>query len=71
MAFHHTKNGLPTVHRGQVFVAVTQMVLAELPGDPALALEHRRHRHVGGLPTLRCTCKADLGHAVSNGKRRL
>ena len=51
------------VHRRQVLVAVALVVLAELAGGVALALQHRRHGDVGLLPALLGAGQADLGHA--------
>ena len=60
---------IKAVHRRQVLVAVALMVLAELAGGVALALEDRGHRHVGLLPALGGTGQADLRHATANRYR--
>src|SRR3972149_8345208 len=57
------------VGRGQVLVAVAQMVLAELPGHVALRLEQVGQRRVFLLETLLGTRQADLEQ--SGAKRRL
>ena len=51
------------VHGGQVFIAVAEMVLAELPGGVALRLERRRDRRVGRLQAQVGTRQANLGQA--------
>ena len=51
------------VHRRQVLVAVALVVLAELAGGVALALQHRGHGDVGLLPAFLGAGQADLGHA--------
>jgi hypothetical protein len=43
---------IEAVHRRQVLVAVALVVLAELAGGVALALQHGGDRDVGLLPTL-------------------
>ena len=55
------------VHRGQMLVPVALVVLAELSGGVALALEDRGHRHVGLLPAFLGAGQADLGHAGADG----
>jgi hypothetical protein len=59
------------VHRRQMFVAVALVVLAELAGGVALALEDRGHGHVGLLPAFLRAGHADLGHATANGNEPL
>ena len=51
------------VHRGQVLVAVAQVVLAELAGGVALRLQRRRDRRVLRLQAQRRTGQAHLGQA--------
>ena len=55
-----------TVHRGQVFIEVALMVLAELAGGIALRLQHGGDRDIGLLPTLGGSRHADLGHPGSH-----
>ena len=57
------------VHRGQVLVAIALVVLAELPGGVARALQHGGHGHVGLLPTLGGARQPDLGHAAAHRHR--
>src|SRR5215510_3199969 len=49
--------------RGQMFIPVTEMVLAKLGGGVALSLEQLRDGHVAGLEALRGAGHADLGVA--------
>ena len=51
------------VDGGQVFIAVAQMVFAELAGGVALRLEQLGNGHVAELQTLRRAGQADLGVA--------
>jgi hypothetical protein len=51
------------VHRGQVLVAVTEVVLAELPSGVALRLEPRRDRRVLRLQAQRRPGQTHLGQA--------
>ena len=55
------------VHRGQMLVAVALVVLAELAGGVALALEDRGHGDVGLLPAFLGAGQTDLGHAGADG----
>ena len=55
------------VHRRQMLVAVALVVLAELSGGVALALEDRGHGHVGLLPAFLRAGQTDLGHAGADG----
>ena len=51
------------VRRGQMFVAVAEMVLAELAGDVALRLEQLGDGHVARLQAFLRARQADLEHA--------
>ena len=55
------------VHGGQMLVQVALVVLAELAGGIALALEDRGHGHVHFLPTFLRARETDFGHAVADG----
>ena len=55
------------VHGRQVFVAIALVVLAELAGGVALALQDRGHRDVGLLPAFLRAGHADFGHARAHG----
>ena len=54
---------IEAVHRGQVLVTVTLVVLAELTCGVAEALQHGCHGHVSLLPTFLGSGHAYLGHA--------
>src|SRR5687768_13976221 len=51
------------VHRRQMLVAITEVVLAELAGGVALRLEQSRDRRIARLPAFLRAGQADLGHA--------
>ena len=50
-----------------MLVTIALVVLAELAGRVALALEDRGHRHVRLLPAFLRAGHADLGHARTHG----
>ena len=52
-----------TVRRGQVFVAIAQMVLPELAGLVAPGFQQFRDRHIPGLQSFRGARQTDLEHA--------
>jgi hypothetical protein len=51
----------------QVLVAIALVVLAELAGGVAQALQDGGHRHVGLLPAFLRSRQADLGHTRAHG----
>src|SRR5262249_29766042 len=57
-----------TVHRGQEFVSIPQMVLAELGSGVSLGLENFGKRRIGLLDPARRAGDADGGHAGANGQ---
>ena len=59
------------VHRGQVLVAVAEVVLAELASGVALRLQRRRDRRILGLQAQRRPGQSDLGQTgASTGSGR-
>jgi hypothetical protein len=51
------------VRGGQMFVAIAEMVLAELPGDEALRFKQFRDRYIPCLQTFLSAWQADFEHA--------
>ena len=56
------------VRGGQVFVAVAEMVLAELAGHVALRLEQFGNRHIARLQTFLRARQTDLEHAGAEAR---
>ena len=60
---------IETVHRGQVLVAVTLVILAELAGGITLAFEDRGDGAIGLLLAFGGARQADFGHTGANRHR--
>ena len=61
------KEFIEAVDGGQVVIAITLVVFAELSGGVAEAFENGGNGHIGFLPAFFCTREADFGHACADG----